>query len=393
MTVVYIHPKANVDRAAQHICDVAQKLDSLSPDAPNFVLGDFNQCKLKKCLPTYHQYVTCPTRMDRTIDLYYGSVPNAYRSIAKPPIGDADHNTVHLVPIYKSLLKRAKCVERQVKVWTEDSTARLQGCFDVFRNSCSSLGEHTDVVTSYVSFCVDTVIPVKKYKVFPNNKQWVSKQLKHALNEKKRVYFRGDLAERKGIQRTVKSEIRKARESYKHKIEMKFQTGDMRAVWDGIKIMSDMQQHGQPSNRLSPLGGKADGAFAEEMNSFYSRFDTHDFHSAINGIDSSTKTDGKLEIEEKDVLRIFQRTNVRKIPGPDGISGHVLKTCASQLSGIFRSIFQASLSLHKNPILWKTSTVVPVPKKAHPVIPNDFRHIALTSHVMKSFEKIIKLLL
>ena len=237
VTVVYIHPKANVNRAAQHICDVTQKLDSLSPDAPKFVLGDFNQCKPKKCLPTYHQYVTCPTCMDRTIDLCYGSVPNAYRSIAKPPIGDADHNTVHLVPIYKSLLKRAKCVERQVKVWNEDSTARLQGCFDctdwdVFRNSCSSLDELTDVVTSYVSFCVDTVIPVKKCKVFPNNKPWVSKQLKYALNEKKRVYFQGDLAERKGIQRTVKSEIRKARESYKHKIEMKFQTGDMRAVWD-----------------------------------------------------------------------------------------------------------------------------------------------------------------
>ena len=123
------------------------------------------------------------------------------------------------------------------------------------------------------------------------------------------------------------------------------------------------------------------------MNTFYSRFDTHDFHSVINGIVSSTKTDGKLEIEEIDVLRIFQRTNVRKSPGPDGISGRVLKTCASQLSGIFRSIFHASLSSHKIPILWKTSTVVPVPKKAHPVIPNDFRPIALTSQVMKSFEK------
>ena len=313
VTVVYIHPKANVDRAAQHICDVTQKLDSLSPDAPKFVLGDFNQCKLNKCLPTYQQYVTCPTRMDRTIDLCYGSVPNAYRSIAKPPIGDSDHNTVHLVPIYKSLLKRAKCVEREVKVWNEDGIARLQGCFDctdwdVFRNSCSSLDELTDVVTSYVSFCVDTVIPVKKCKVFPNNKPWVSKQLKHVLNEKKRVYFRGDLAERKGIQRTVRAEIRKARESYKHKIEMKFQTGDMRAVWDGIRIMSDMQQNGQHSNRLSPLGGKDDRVFAEDMNTFYSRFDTHDFHSVINGIVSSTKTDGKLEIEENDVLRIFQRT-------------------------------------------------------------------------------------
>ena len=95
VTVVYIHPRANVDRAAQHICDVTQKLDALSTDAPKFILGDFNQCKLGNCLPTYHQYITCPTRMNKTIDLCYGSVPTAYRSIAKPPTGDSDHNTVH----------------------------------------------------------------------------------------------------------------------------------------------------------------------------------------------------------------------------------------------------------------------------------------------------------
>ena len=74
----------------------------------------------------------------------------------------------------------------------------------------------------------------------------------------------------------------------------------------------------------------------------------------------------------------------------DGISGQVLKNCATQLSGIFHSIFQASLSLHKVPTLWKTSIVVPVPKKSRPASPNDLRPVGLTSHVMKSFEKIIK---
>ena len=47
-------------------------------------------------------------------------------------------------------------------MWNEDSIARLQGCFDcsnwdVFPDSCDSLDELTDVVTSYVSFCVDNV--------------------------------------------------------------------------------------------------------------------------------------------------------------------------------------------------------------------------------------------
>ena len=99
------------------------------------------------------------------IELCYGSVPNgnAYRSIPKPPIGDSDHNTIHLVPLYKCVLKRAKCTERQVNVWDKDSVTSQQGYFDytnwdVFRDSCDSLDELTDVVTSYVFFCVETVI-------------------------------------------------------------------------------------------------------------------------------------------------------------------------------------------------------------------------------------------
>ena len=116
----------------------------------------------------------------------------------------------------------------------------------------------------------------------------------------------------------------------------------MRTVWDGIKTMSDIKQNGHNSNRLLPFGGgggKDDGAFAKDMNSFYSRFDKHDFRCVIDDTISSSKTGGNLHIEEKDVLRVFQCINVRKSPGPGGISGHVLKNCATQLSGIFHSIY------------------------------------------------------
>ena len=57
--------------------------------------------------------------------------------------------------------------------------------------------------TNYVSFCVDTVVPVKRCKIYPNNKPWVSKQLKDVLNTKKRVYFQGGVGERKAVQREV----------------------------------------------------------------------------------------------------------------------------------------------------------------------------------------------
>ena len=90
VTVVYIHPvpKANVNVAASEIFDVTQRLDSISPDAPKFILGEFNHRLLNKTLLTYFQYVTCKTHMNKTIDLCYGTVRSAYTSAAKPPLGD-----------------------------------------------------------------------------------------------------------------------------------------------------------------------------------------------------------------------------------------------------------------------------------------------------------------
>ena len=44
-----------------------------------------------------------------------------------------------------------------------------------------------------------------------------------------------------------------------------------------------MLQNGHNSNRLSPSGEvRSEGGFAEDMNSCYTRFDTHDFRSVID---------------------------------------------------------------------------------------------------------------
>ena len=59
--LVYIHPRTNAAAAAQLIVDVTHRLDSICPDAPEFILRDFNHCTLTKSLKTYVQYVSCAT--------------------------------------------------------------------------------------------------------------------------------------------------------------------------------------------------------------------------------------------------------------------------------------------------------------------------------------------
>ena len=52
-----------------------------------------------------------------------------YTSLALPPLGSTDHNSVLLAPVYKPVIQRVQRVVKTVKDWTEDSVACLQGCF------------------------------------------------------------------------------------------------------------------------------------------------------------------------------------------------------------------------------------------------------------------------
>lgn len=183
ITLVYIHPKANADVATRAMLKTVQRLQEIAPDAPQFILGDFNHYKPSKSLCNFYQYMTCPTRHVKCLDLCFGSIKRAYKSFRRAPLGMSDHSAVYLVPSYKSVLKRNKPERRLVPVWSEESIYCLQDClhdtdWDLFRNVCEDLDELTDVVSSYVSFCESSIIPRKEISLYPHNKPWVTKGVK-----------------------------------------------------------------------------------------------------------------------------------------------------------------------------------------------------------------------
>ncbi len=97
-----------------------------------------------------------------------------------------------------------------------------------------------------------------------------------------------------------------------------------------------------------------------------------------------------ITFSEDEVRRELKRVNVRKAAGPDGITGRVLKSCADQLAGLFTSIFNESLATSVVPTPFKKSVIIPVPKNSKPSCLNDYRPVALTSTVMKVFERLLK---
>ena len=294
-----------------------------------------------------------------------------------------------LLPKYRPLVKRIDPIKRHIQVWNDDACEELRGCFEctdwsVFFDACDDVDELNDCVTEYVKYCENLVCERKEVVCYANNKPWVTKELKTLLNQKKYIFAKGNKLELKSKQREIKKEIVRCKEKYKEKLESCFYSGKIKETWKSLKTIINWTQ----KKTATP-----DNINLDELNKFYSRFDLVDNSQEIEEfrkyLDESTSADCEIVLSEEDTKNIFSKLNERKSPGPDGISGKMLKMCCEQLCHVYTYIFNLSLIYSSIPKMWKTSEIVPIPKKDKISTINDLRPIALTSIVMKCFEKLI----
>ncbi len=138
----------------------------------------------------------------------------------------------------------------------------------------------------------------------------------------------------------------------------------------------------------------ADPSLADELNAFYGRFDCNGGSTALpssaSGSSRQRSDNHVITVSEDEVRKALKGVKIRKAAGPDGITGRVLRSCADQLAGLFTSIFNESLATSVVPTSFKKSIIIPVPKNNKPSCLNDYRPVALTSIVMKVFERLVK---
>lgn len=94
-------------------------------------------------------------------------------------------------------------------------------------------------------------------------------------------------------------------------------------------------------------------------------------------------------ISKEEVERQLQATDSKKALGPDGLSPHILKHCASPLAVPVTAIFQLCLSTGKWPALWKVARVAAIHKKATKTEPKNDRPVSLLPVLGKTLESLI----
>ncbi|KAK0137741.1 hypothetical protein N1851_026045 [Merluccius polli] len=268
---VYVPPSANAARAANRLAECVHAQMLRTPGAPIFVLGDVNHCRLEPALPGFHQYVKCGTRNNKVLDKCYGNIKNAYRAKALPPLANSDHSTVQLMPTYKSVLKSSKPVQKTVFQWSEDSTETLKGCFlctdwSIFHDL--ELNEATETVTDYINFCVDTIVPKKTIRHYPNNKPYITSEVKGCINRKNVAFKSGDRGGMAEAQKELNRMLSEARRNHGAALEESVGTMNTKGLWDHMKksvfektvlslanrILSDPSHFLTPEYELLPSG-------------------------------------------------------------------------------------------------------------------------------------------
>ena len=275
-------------------------------------------------------------------------------------------------------------------MWPVDATEQLQDCF---RSTDWTLFEEDNVdtyastVLFYIKSCINVITTTRQVRVFSNNKPWLNREVRLLLKARNAAFHSGDELQYREARAKLKRGIRDAKAMYSQRIEQHLESSDTRQVWHGLRQIT-----GQ-SNKNS-LCSSSD-FLAEQLNQFFSRFEVETGTTIIpaptvhNTSLESTIDRQPLVLQISDVRRAFQNINIRKAAGPDGIMGRVVRGCAAELAGVFTDIFNLSLLQCSVPTCLKTSIIVPVPKQSAVVSPNDYRPVALTSVIMKCFERLV----
>ena len=109
---------------------------------------------------------------------------------------------------------------------------------------------------------------------------------------------------------------------------------------------------------------------------------------------SSNEAESQLEsipFNRNDIIDKIDSLSSGAASGPDGIPAILLKKCKYSLVDGLVIIFRKFMVDGDIPTMMKHAFVIKIHKGGSRGLPDNFRPVSLTSHIMKTFERVVKI--
>ena len=98
-----------------------------------------------------------------------------------------------------------------------------------------------------------------------------------------------------------------------------------------------------------------------------------------------------IPLDEIEIRTAIDELSPNAAPGPDGIPAILMKKCKDSISEPLCMIFSMSLETGNIPEIFKTAHITPILKPGQPKAkPESYRPVSMTSHLIKTFERIVR---
>ena len=97
-----------------------------------------------------------------------------------------------------------------------------------------------------------------------------------------------------------------------------------------------------------------------------------------------------IEFTDYEMAEAMDELTTNAAPGPDGFPAILLKKCRNALAPPLAKIWRKSMLNGEIPDICKSATIIPIHKGKSRAVPKNYRPVALTSHLIKIFEKVVR---
>ncbi len=338
-----------------------------------------------------------PSGHTSLIDLVLVSSPHHVRDCSViPPLANSDHLGLHIELDLKTSAQPRSTRSHARAIWRyshADFTLAQQRIRDTKWDELFT----DDIDSSWLSWqskfleIMEECIPRKVLPPRRRNLPWLNKGAVQSMRRRNTLFKRAkqsgnhqDYVKYCRARNTVVSQLRNAKAAYFHKIN----PANPKQFWKAVKHLNKGSSS-IPVLTHNNRTFESDEDKANVLNSFFASCfnDSLPPLPLLESNSPASQCNPDILCTEEEVVEMLQSLNIAKASGQDGISARMLKATAAEIAPSITKLFNLSIQSGRPPIAWKSSNVVPIPKKQGAKNPNEFRPISLLPILSKILEK------